>query len=213
MRKIVFDVDDVLWSLNRKMTQMTNIDYNKLVIYDINANPELTPDEKARIYAAYKDKALYEHIQWDESVHLINHINADIYVNSNVLSAEIEALKREQLKRVLLIPDKNIQMNIVANHVSKSIDSDTYIFVDDCPYNIMNSKAQYNIMLACPWNTSAAVQKELMSNGKRVIICETLGAIVHIINALLDDNSSLKQKIDDMYLDDPPETVSGKEPT
>ena len=42
MRNIVFDLDDTLWHLNKKASELTGINFNKLKTFITTENPLLT---------------------------------------------------------------------------------------------------------------------------------------------------------------------------
>lgn len=190
-KKITFDVDDILWSLNKKMTEITGIDYNKLTVYSSKSNPLLTANERKRALHTYGTIELYENINWHDGITRINNINAAVHINSNCLSEDIANMKRKQLQQILNIPDSNMKFNVITMDKSteKVIDADTYIFVDDSPYNISASPAAFNIMLKCPWNTSEISQKLISDNNKKVIMCDSLNDIISIINKILESEN------------------------
>lgn len=190
-KKITFDVDDILWSLNKKMTEITGIDYNKLTVYSSKSNPLLTANERKRALHTYGTIELYENINWHDGITRINNINAAVHINSNCLSEDIANMKRKQLQQILNIPDSNMKFNVITMDKSteKVIDTDTYIFVDDSPYNISASPASFNIMLKCPWNTSEISQKLISDNNKKVIMCDSLDDIISVINKILESEN------------------------
>lgn len=151
MKKVVFDVDDILWSLNEKASNDAGVDRNNIVTYNPRKNPLLSDEEKHRLIKSYTNPTLFENIKWYDGISRINTLKADVSINSNALSASAAESKRAQLKQVLTLPDDKIQINIVEQGKGKkSIGEDVYIFVDDCPDNVLNSRATYNIMMKCP---------------------------------------------------------------
>lgn len=48
MKKIIFDVDDTLWSLNKKVCTNLNIPYEKIITFSVYENPLLTKNEKKK---------------------------------------------------------------------------------------------------------------------------------------------------------------------
>ena len=187
LKKVVFDVDDVLWSLNRRVASIANVDYDKIITYSITDNPILSSDEKKRILDVYFDDSIFEDIEWYPAIKFLNTINADVYINSNALTERAAELKRTQLLRVLNIPADNIRINIISDPKHKQIDDDTYIFVDDSPYNIINSSAKFNIMLNCPWNISPEGLQVLAERNKSVIKCDSLDGIIDVINHIINN--------------------------
>lgn len=183
---IVFDVDDILWPLNRKMAKIANVEYEKITTYDIRTNPNFTDAEKRKISEVYQSEELFRSINWYNGIERINDINADVRINSNTFSRETADLKIAQLKEVLQLSDDKIQVNLVTSvHHYKTIDSNVYIFVDDSPINIAASNAQHNIMLARPWNLSERTSNQFASLRGDLIICESLNEIIDEINRRL----------------------------
>lgn len=185
LKKVIFDIDDTLWGLNAKISKHTGIPFEKFITFKLELNDLLSNEEKDLVLDWYSTTKLFENIEWFEGIHRINDLNADVYINSNVYAKEIESLKRNQIHEVLDIDDNHIILNTITNGSVgiKSIDSDVFIFVDDSPYNIANSKAKYNIMLHRPWNTSEYGQNIISDTS--VIICDTLNDIIDTIEILL----------------------------
>ena len=87
MKKIVFDVDDTLWDLNRKVCQLTGIDYSRLTNYRIQ-DTNLTDGEVQLILSWYNDPELWSDLIWSEGVEYIHTLEDDstkVYINSNCL--------------------------------------------------------------------------------------------------------------------------------
>ena len=182
-KKIVFDMDDILWGLNEKATKLANVDYNKLVSFITQDNPVLNDDEKARMLSTYNSLELFRDIHWFDGVVRLNELKADVHIVSNIFALDIGDIKRTQLLNILTIPTKNIHLNLVRDAKKKTIDNDTFIFVDDSPYNIANSPAEHNIMLARPWNTSK-YGKEILGSTKYKMF-DSLNEIIDYIETLL----------------------------
>ena len=184
MRKIVFDVDDTLWQLNKRIAAEIGLDYNKITVFSAHDNPNLTNTERNALLSAYADSKMFENIEWDASIEKINVLQADIYINSNNSTQEIADLKRTQLHNVLNINDDHIIMNIVGNDKSnitkKYIGDDVYILVDDSPHNIEMSKAKFNIVIKRPWNEHCILPK-----AKPAIFVDTLDDAIRLIELIL----------------------------
>jgi hypothetical protein len=108
----------------------------------------------------------------------LEQFGAKVYINSNCLNQEIVNFKRSFLHKELGIPDDQIILNIITDVKVKPLDNDMYIFIDDSPYNISNSKAKYNIIPNKPWNKSV--------KGYR---CNTLKEIIELCKSLLNEES------------------------
>ena len=154
MKKIVFDVDDTLWDLNRKVCQLTGIDYSRLTNYRIQ-DTNLTDGEVQLILSWYNDPELWTDLIWSEGVEYIHTLEDDstkVYINSNCLNKRVADAKRKFLSKALKIPDSRIILNVNSSGTKKKMIDDMFIFVDDSPFNIADSTAKYTILLDKPWN-------------------------------------------------------------
>lgn len=152
-RKVVFDLDDVLWPLNYVACQLLNIDYSKMVTFGIGDKSELTADEYERLTNLFEDPELWKHIKWEEKaldIYKLERYNAEIYIDSNCKNQDVADFKRSFLSNTLQIPDERIILNVTQS--PKVVKSDTFIFVDDLMTNIQNSRATHNIMPTKLWN-------------------------------------------------------------
>lgn len=183
MKKIIFDIDDILWGLNERAAKMANLEYEKLTSFSVPLNKNLTKEEAKILTSVYENPSLFENIIWFNGIERIDSLPADVHIVSNIFQKEVDTLKRTQLHSVLNIPDEKIHLNLVTDATKKTIPEDTYIFVDDSPYNIAASPAKHNIMLKRPWNQS--------ENGKQIIgdkpvkMFDTLNEIIDYIETLL----------------------------
>ncbi len=184
-KKVVFDVDDILWALNKRMTEMAGIDFSKLTVYSVLENKNLTDDERQRAYNIYMNHELFENIEWYPGIERINQLDADISINSNSFCDKASMLKRQQLHDVLTLPDEKIIIRTITDEKKKEMDDDIFIFIDDSPYNIAASKATYNIVLQQPWNSSPEMQAIMRTNGTGYIYCDTLEHIIDLVEMLI----------------------------
>ena len=181
MKKVVFDLDDTLWALNKRACEMANVDYNKIDTFKLTENKLLTDEEKSRMLKIYNSIDLWKNIKWEDGVTdlmSLKQFGAKVYINSNCLNQEVADFKRSFLHKELGIPDDQIILNIMTDVKVKPLDNDMYIFIDDSPYNINNSKAKYNIIPNRPWNKSV--------EGYR---CNTLKEIIELCKSLLNEES------------------------
>ena len=187
-KKVVFDIDDILWPLNKRAAKMADIAYDDLVTYSIDDNPRLNEAEKLRLRDVYLDPSLFEDINFYDGIERINDLDADVYTNSNVFSRKAEELKKQQLMRKLNIPAENYIFNrVTEDNAKKQIGPDVYIFIDDCPHNIMHSDAVYNIMRTMPYNEHMKNCDIYDRNHKKknIIFCNDLNQIITTIERLL----------------------------
>lgn len=184
---IVFDMDDVLWSINKKAARMTGIPAEKLTVFNTMANPNLTDEEKSAMLAVYNDLRLFEDIEFHEG--MISLVN-DLYHNypqyetriiSNCTTAAIRECKYEQLRRRIDLPKSQIELHVIdkwAQSFEKKLPSGMFIFVDDSPYNIALSDARHRIMP--PANHNNVVSGGLV-NGVPAIRPDTMEAVKDLV--------------------------------
>lgn len=150
---VVYDVDDILWSLMDRVTEHLGIDYNRATyLFSVRDNPKLTPEEKRAIIDDFANPKMFENIQFypgAEDILKVEQMGAHVRINSNAFNAEIGRLKTEQL--LAHIPDltpEHIQMNIInpKDTHKKEMNPDTVIFIDDSEHNILLSPAVINVM-------------------------------------------------------------------
>lgn len=186
-RKIVFDVDDVLWDLNKIATSKAGVDYNKLEVFSANENPLLSEEERSQLIRAYCDPDSFKNIDWYDGIEDIVKLEkrgAEVYINSNSANIEISELKRKQLKSVLGLPDNRLILNIMNNPKKKEVGEGVWCFVDDSPHNILDSTAVHNIVVNKPWNTSR-YSSELLED-KFFVRLNSLKEVLNHINCLLN---------------------------
>lgn len=196
MIKIIFDMDDTLWSLNKRICQHTGIPYEKIITFSIHENPLITESEKQMTLSSYGNPAMFENIEWFDGVNQLNNMihdeNINVFINSNSANETCSALKRRQLHEILDIPDDHIIINTTGckkkTVIQKTIDSDTYIFVDDSPHNVAMSPAKYNIMIKTPWNQSDA--GKAIVKDKNIIYCDDFHHVLKTIYEILDQKGT-----------------------
>lgn len=149
--EIVYDVDDILWPLSRKIAKACNISHDHLTAnYRIHENAFLTPEEQKSVIEAFSDPHIFEDIEFFpgvENILLPRELGAKVSINSNNLSAKIAKLKEEQLLSAIPgLSADDLHFNIIGYAGNKTFNAPMTILVDDCPYNIKDSPALLNIM-------------------------------------------------------------------
>ncbi len=150
---IVYDMDDILWSLMTVVCQFCDIEYARATrIFSIRDNDQLTHAEQTAILDAFANPKIFERIQFYPGAADIMRpaeLGAIIKINSNAFTSQIANLKRDQLLAAIPgLHPSNIQMNIVNPSTAKHkvLDPDMTIFIDDSPHNIASSSAIINLM-------------------------------------------------------------------
>lgn len=183
LKKIVFDMDDVLWDFCGKACASIGMDVRRIVTFNVNLNPLLSKEEKETLIKAYSDDTIFDNIVWYKGINRLIDLSkkTDLHINSNCVGECVVGKKKPQLDSVLGFSDDHIHLNVIKvnTHHGKNIGPDVFSFIDDNPNNIAESNAMYNIMPVKPWNyTRTAVQQV---SDKHVIYCEDLNTIIDVI--------------------------------
>ena len=117
MRNIVFDLDDTLWHLNKRASELTGIDFNKLKTFVTKENPLLTEEEQTILLDIYANPILWEKMEWIDgakSIYSFEQLADDIkvYIVSNCMNQQVADYKRSFLSKELSIPDNQIILNV-----------------------------------------------------------------------------------------------------
>ena len=152
---VVFDLDDTLWNLNEKACKIAGVDYNKIRNFKLHENPLLTDSEKDKLWELYQNPILWKDLEWLDGAKDIKDLESDeveVWLVSNCLNINVEQFKRSILSKELGLPDNRIMLNVKVSVGDKKMPKNTYIFVDDSPYNLNDSTAKYKIIPDRPWN-------------------------------------------------------------
>ena len=166
--QIVFDVDDILWSLNKRVSERVGIAFSDLCTFSIYENPRLSEKEKEQVLTAYNDPDLFKDIDWypgAERIMELERHGIKVYINSNCCQKEIARLKYQQIHELINIPDDQLILNVFDvdsdGHKKKEIGDHVFAFVDDSPYNLLSATADHLYTLNKPWNTNVPELSEL----------------------------------------------------
>lgn len=172
--RIIYDLDDVLWDLTHHVMQRAGLGDKTQTDYLISQDAAFTPSERAQVIAAFSDPDNFKTTKFYPGADEIMDFsapNVEICVNSNSYSEEVSAMKRQRLRNFYpLMPIECLQINLVTPDSNyKSIGSDVLVFIDDSPYNIATSKAQFNLMPHKSWNTTSAAQRLAIGENKTFV--------------------------------------------
>lgn len=172
--KVIYDVDDVLWPCTETIFRQLSIDYAKQDDFKVDNNAKFTAKEKQAAKDAFTEVKNFSNITFYPAARDIfkaEELGAKIEINSNCYAQNIIDVKYKQLQR--LFDSKNIEsklhLNLVTPHEHKTLPTDTYIFIDDNPYNIANSTAKFNLIPRRPWNTTSKMQQLAKSSNKIIL--------------------------------------------
>lgn len=182
MKKIVFDLDDTLWNLNKRACELTGIDYNKITTFKATENRNLTIDEKNKLLNMYQNPSLWDHITYckgAEYIHKLEKLGVKVYINTNCMTKSVADFKRKFLSRDLHLPNDQIIIKVEESTNHKILDSDVFIFVDDSSFNIEKSTAKYTIIPNKPWNQT------VVNNNSDLLRFNSLIDIINCIEILV----------------------------
>lgn len=172
--KVVYDCDDVLWSLTERVCKKYQIPLGKQTVFRIQDDPNLTDAEKQALATSFEEPENFREMQFYPAISDLSDISAlgvEIAINSNCFNDEIAKLKRAQLSSTLpFLRKKDLCVNVVTPHTNrKTIGDDVLAFVDDSPYNISTSKALINLVPIRSWNTTADAKQIMLSEGGEIV--------------------------------------------
>lgn len=203
MESIVFDIDDILWPLNKRVAKITGIDYSKLQTFFVKNNTLLSDYEKDLVFKAYFDPNIFKDIEWyhgAEKIMELEKYGVNVYINSNCGNHDIAKLKYDQIHKLIDIPDKQLILNILdasGKDKKKEIGDNVWAFIDDSPHNLLSAKAKYLYTLNTLWNTNVPELDKL--NIKRF---DTLEEIIDDLIKELSMEQEYKEGLyDDIELD------------
>lgn len=173
-RLIVFDMDDVMYDFNGRVSRLTGVPVHKFTQFNTYTNPNFTEAERQRILQAYKDPFTYRNIEFDEKViqcinDLHNNWPCQVMICSNCSTSLIRDIKMDQLLNVIDLPEADIWLNVIdmkTESFQKKMPDDIFILVDDSPHNIEIARAKHLIMPAKPYNADVLVNG--MLKGRKV---------------------------------------------
>lgn len=186
MRAVVFDIDDTAWNLNGRICDLFGINMSLIENFYIKYNDKLSEKEKKLLIENYNNHEMFQDIEWYDgftNIFELEKLGCKVFINSNCNTEAVRDVKHHEIVDKLGFDDSRVILNIVSNPKDKDLGDDIYIFVDDSPFNLAKSDAEYNIALRKPWNTSEA-GKEIIGD-KKVIYCDTLLDAIEIIRKLL----------------------------
>ncbi len=186
-RKVIFDVDDILWGLNQKVADILCYDVNRITNFSIRKCTQVDEETQSKIIALYQNVNVFKNMKFYEGVEdllMLEEVGLDVSICSNCMTKEIGIEKTEQLlRKIRNLREEQIQMNIISEktHHQKEMKKNVWTLVDDSPYNIAASDAVIDIMLPHPWNQSPE-GKEIYKDKNPIIIPTFKEALEFIYN-------------------------------
>jgi len=178
---IVYDVDDICHAQGKRIADDLEFDLADWTSFYIERIPRFSDDLKKRARAALSDEKYFRDIEFYDGVEDILRPEeldprVEVVFNTKTGTREGADLKLRQLMEKIpgLTSDK-ITSTIYENTNEtryKDIPKNTFVFVDDSPYNLGMSPAEINVTMIKPWNTSPEGLN--LIKGKNVIMFPTL---------------------------------------
>lgn len=190
---VVFDIDDTLWPLTDRVTDVLNLPRGILTEYYAKNNTHLPDSMIDNVLKCYANPEIFTNINWFDGVERINEMNADKYVCSNCLSEAVIRQKRIEIPEKLIITDSKILLHLIndTGAKDKELPDNMFILFDDSPYNVAKSTAQHNIVVRRAHNVTHRAYQIMHKNGfKNVYMVDTLNEGLDIAFRLLEEANS-----------------------
>ncbi len=192
-KRVVLDVDDVMWPLNEHVAWLANVDFNDIVTFFAPDNYMLDDAAKKRLYEAYQTPWLHVHMDFYPDARLFATLAHDSriepWIASNNTSQTARNDKLCNLKD-FFGPDLNrfsLHMPVVdmADTHEKIFPDDIFCLIDDSPKNAVKSGAQHVLMRKKPWNQSAWGQGVMKNILPRVRFYDDTAQCICMLQELL----------------------------
>jgi hypothetical protein len=197
IKKVVFDIDDILWPLVDTVCDKLKIDINLITDFVIKDCYLLSQKQIDDITNMFKDVNTWNSMDFykgAKDITKISRYGVEVVVNSNCMSQAIGDSKKAQINKHIDIPEKDVRCNVIQLHTvtKKPLDADTDVLVDDSPYNVAGSPAKLNIIINKPWNTSPKAKK--IMQGKNIVRFNTLVEVNEFLDKLCNGEIKPTQK-------------------
>lgn len=182
MRTLVFDVDDVLWGLNDFVFEHLGI--NPVIITDfcLDACSELSDGLRRKMLKMYQSVDVFYSLTpyaGVERIPSLERLGYNLKINSNCSSLEVMNYKLKVL-RSLGFKKENIVLDV--GYKTKEIGEDVFGFIDDSPYNVVQSNAKINFMPRKVWNTSEKMKSLVRS--KNTVYYSDLNELIDYLEVI-----------------------------
>lgn len=191
LRKVVFDIDDIVWGSQRVVAREFNIPFELLDEFHILENSKLTYEQRLAINAYYGGPKFGRNIEFYpgfEKILELEKFGAIIQFNSNGFSVTALNDKRDRIRAVLPnVRPEQFRFNLVdgSTTIKKKFDDDSFIVIDDSPYNIAQSPALHNIMPIVPWTQTAKARQIVRDKNVHYVPEGDLESIYNLVRQLL----------------------------
>lgn len=187
---IIYDIDDVLWGLNRRVSERLGFNYDDITDFDYKYT-DLDAELIKKIYQAYNDRETFRDMGFYDGVEdllEVEKLGATVLINSCACSEEVVEQKYYEIQKIL--PKVNLKHVEIYSPDSKdrhvkTIGPDVLVFVDDNPHNVAKSQAKYTIVPRKPWNSSERAKNIMARSASELIFidnfAETLAKVTEIV--------------------------------
>lgn len=189
LKRVVYDVDDTLWNLNKTICEIYGIDFEKCISYHIDENTKLTEQEKITFLNAYRNPYIFARCKFYEGCERIFDLEknglAEVWISSANLNKSVKEIKEKRLANEI----PNINMEHVKLTFANEIYQgrvNGYILIDDSILNIEKEDFPYNILIDMPYNRDEETIKKNCGD-KNIIRVYSLNEAITIAENIIKD--------------------------
>lgn len=164
---VIYDMDDILHPYAEAIAQNCGVELSTWQHFYAPDNG--WPDDVvARVNQEFYNPKYFRDIKFFPGIKDIlrphQELGINVGINTNGITDEIEALKREVL--MAAVPKLTDEMIVVNRNLlnqvcDKTLPPRTLIYVEDNPHHVIKSTAELNLIRTWPWNTSEAARQIL----------------------------------------------------
>lgn len=166
---VTCDHDDVLIPVTVTMAKRIGVDYKNLCNFVFESNPLITLKQAQQLRELCTDPKIVSETKYASDATEIMRIaktGVRLELVSHSGSDEYSRAKRQRITQEFPeLPEEQIILRVRRgqDNLKKEMSPNTFIFIDDSPYNIISSTAPINILLRQPWNVTDEAREMIHS--------------------------------------------------
>lgn len=181
--KIVYDVDDTLWGLNRVVYPMIapGLTEKDAITFNCTKNPHLTKEQQQRALKLYSDPEIVKLCKFFDGIERVFDLEvsgkAEVWISSSNSGEDTKQMKEGRLLRE--IPNVNpehLRLTTGFDHTREPGD----ILVDDRADNVINSDFKYYVLINQPHNRNV-----VFPENKSVVRVDTLIEAIDVVERIV----------------------------
>lgn len=185
MLRVVYDVDDTLWGLNKVVFPLidSSLTEEDAIIYECAENPRLTSEQRRKALQLYGDPDVFSSCEFYEGVDRICDIEKNGLAETWISSSNFnEGTRDVKLIRLLhRIPDLKL------HHICMTVNGDHrrvqgHILVDDRPQNVIDNDFMYYVIIRKPYNKDFNFPEN-----KNVIMVDSLSEAITTVERIVHE--------------------------